>query len=62
MIERILLDSFIFAVSANVVAINGLNVTNGLFTVVLDFGELFTGDARWLGTSVQCSGDGGFTY
>jgi hypothetical protein len=42
-------------------AINSVSVTNGLFTVVLDFGSLFKGDARWLGTSVQCSGDGGFT-
>ena len=42
-------------------AINSVNVVNGLFTVVLDFGDVFTGDARWLGTSVQCSGDGGFT-
>jgi hypothetical protein len=42
-------------------SINSVNVANGLFTVVLNFGDLFTGDARWLGTSVQCSGDGGFT-
>jgi hypothetical protein len=42
-------------------SINSVNVVNGLFTVTLDFGDLFTGDARWLGTSVQCSGDGGFT-
>jgi hypothetical protein len=45
--------------------INGVNVVNGLFTVVLDFesefAHPFTGDARWLGTSVQCSGDSGFT-
>jgi hypothetical protein len=48
-------------------SINSVNVVNGLFTVVLDFGQnaegdaYFAGDARWLGTSVQCSGDGGFT-
>ena len=42
-------------------SINSVNVVNGLFTVVLDFGDLFKGAARWLGTSVQCSGDGGFT-
>ena len=41
--------------------INGVNVVNGLFTVALDFGDLFKGEARWLATSVQCSGDGGFT-
>jgi hypothetical protein len=46
-------------------SINSVSVVNGLFTVVLDFaeqfGDQFFGDARWLGTSVQCSGDGGFT-
>lgn len=47
-------------------SINSVNVVNGLFTVTLDFPELFGGNqffgqARWLGTSVQCSGDGGFT-
>ncbi|MGZ5393773.1 MAG: hypothetical protein ACXWD3_18615, partial [Mycobacterium sp.] len=51
-------------------AINGVNVANGLFTVTIDFGETpggffagqrFMGEARWLATSVQCSGDGGFT-
>jgi hypothetical protein len=45
----------------NTLPINSVSVVNGLFTVVLDFGDLFKGDARWLGTSVQCSGDGGFT-
>ncbi|CAN5710971.1 hypothetical protein BH20VER1_BH20VER1_20470 [soil metagenome] len=41
--------------------INGVSVTNGLFTLPLDFGDQFKGDSRWLATSVQCSGDGGFT-
>jgi hypothetical protein len=50
----------------NTLPINSVSVVNGLFTVVLDFGDSatgdpLTGDARWLGTSVQCSGDGGFT-
>jgi predicted outer membrane repeat protein len=45
----------------NTQSINSVNVLNGLFTVVLDFGDEFAGDARWLATSVQCSGDGGFT-
>jgi hypothetical protein len=51
-------------------SINGVSVVNGLFTVTLDFAEFapngqvldFSGDASWLATSVQCSGDGaGFT-
>jgi hypothetical protein len=49
--------------------INGVNVVDGLFTVainILDFHGVpgltpFRGEARWLETSVQCSGDGGFT-
>jgi hypothetical protein len=37
-------------------------ISGGLFTVVLDFGGgIFTGDARWLGIRVKCSGDGDFT-
>ncbi len=42
-------------------SINTVNVVNGLFTVTLDFEDAFDGGARWLGTSVQCTGDGGFT-
>ncbi len=41
---------------------SGVSVTNGLFTTYIDFGSgAFTGDARWLGTAVQCTGDSGFT-
>ena len=37
-------------------------ISDGLFAVVLDFGgDIFTGDARWLGIRVRCSGDSGFT-
>src|SRR5262245_50233139 len=37
-------------------------VTNGLFTVALDFGSgVFTGPARWLEIGVRPSGGGSFT-
>jgi hypothetical protein len=33
-------------------------ISDGLFTVALDFGSgVFTGDARWLGIRVKCTGD-----
>src|SRR5258705_1554037 len=44
------------------VVINSLGVTNGLFTVDLDFGAAaFDGNARWLEIRVQGLGDPGFT-
>jgi hypothetical protein len=50
----------------NTQSIDSVDVVNGLFTVLLDFRHPGTGiqpftGARWLETSVQCSGDGGFT-
>lgn len=41
---------------------NPVSVTNGLFTVQIDFGSgVFQGQARWLKTSVKCGSDSGFT-
>ena len=40
--------------------VNNTAVQAGSFTVQLDFGNQFTGDARWLKTEVQCAGDGGY--
>jgi len=43
-------------------SVPGVTVTNGLFTVVLDFGAgAFSGSPRWMEISVQCAGDGGYT-
>ena len=38
-----------------------VGVTNGLFTVTLDFGSVFTGNATWLAIGVQTDGGNGFT-
>jgi hypothetical protein len=36
------------------------SVTNGYFTVTLDFGAVFTGNARWLEIGVRTNGSGAF--
>jgi len=36
-------------------------VSNGLFSVQVDFGSAFTGDDRWLGIQAKCSGDAAYT-
>lgn len=35
-------------------------ITDGLFTVRLDFGAVFTGTARWLDVKVRCPGDSAY--
>lgn len=40
---------------------SGVTVTEGRFTVSLDFGGVFTGDARWLEIAVQTAGGSGYT-
>ena len=37
------------------------SITNGYFTVTLDFGAVFTGNARWLEIGARTNGAGGFT-
>jgi hypothetical protein len=38
-----------------------VGVTNGLFTVTLDFGNVFNGNATWLAIGVRTNGGSGFT-
>ncbi len=41
---------------------NPVSVDNGSFVVDIDFGmNAFNGDARWLKTETQCTGDSGYT-
>ncbi len=41
--------------------VDNVTVQAGSFTVQLNFGNQFTGDARWIQTAVRCAGDGGYT-
>src|SRR5262245_61726722 len=38
-----------------------IDVTNGIFSIALDFGAQFGGSARWLEIAVRTSGSGAFT-
>lgn len=49
------------AQTGNTQAVDNVPVQAGAFTVQLNFGNQFTGDARWIQTAVRCAGDGGFT-
>jgi len=40
---------------------NGVAVSNGLFSVTLDFGAVFAEDARWLGVEVRTNGAPSFS-
>ncbi len=48
------------AAVASVVATNAIAISNGLFTVSLDFGPAFDGSARWLEISERTNGVGAF--
>lgn len=45
---------------AGIQTVSGVQVSEGYFTVNLDFGDVFDGSLRYLETAVLCSGDTGF--
>jgi hypothetical protein len=44
----------------NALTNSAFGITNGLFTVILDFGNQFGGSARWLEIGVRTNGNGAF--
>ncbi len=53
-------ENAVFPVGA-AVELDNVQVTDGLFTVALDFGGQFTGDERWLSISVRPGAGGSYT-
>jgi hypothetical protein len=45
----------------NALTNSATSVTNGLFTVVMDFGNIFTGGSNWLDIAVRTNAGSGFT-
>src|SRR4051812_19513006 len=43
----------------NALTNSATSVTNGLFTVVIDFGNIFTGGSNWLDIGVRTNGGAG---
>jgi hypothetical protein len=55
-------DSFGNTQAGGTVLTNGIPLTNGLFTVTIDFGAgIFNGSNYWLGVGVRTNGGGGYT-
>lgn len=54
-------DSLGTALIGGPVLVNGQFVTNGLFTVLLDFGSVFNGSNYWLQVDVKTNGAGSYT-
>src|ERR1035438_7436891 len=59
---KLFVDSFGNTQAGSTVLTNGIPVTNGLFTVAIDFGAgMFTGTSYWLEVGVRTNGAGGYT-
>src|ERR1035441_10677220 len=59
---KLFVDSFGNTQAGSTVLTNGVPVTNGLFTVAIDFGAgMFTGTSYWLELGVRTNGAGGYT-
>ena len=59
---KLFVDSFGNTQAGSTVLTNGVPVTNGLFTVAIDFGAgMFTGTNYWLEVDVRTNGAGGYT-